>query len=263
MPLNKVPLVCVSLPDSGERRDRMRAVMAARATDLCKAGVEFSFHDAVKGRQLRGDVMALLSRAVSLSPQAQRALGPAEIGCLLSHLLVWSRMTDGDLADYPRVIVVEDDVDFAPDGSMEALALALREARGFSFLGGFPRYNSGKIFGYRDGAVFRMQGPRYLYTRTCAYLLDRAAAGRLLDRALRAPFVADNWEYLLERSDIPYYPVFTHPEDGPSLIESERGTGTHIKASRPTRIFRKFDRVRAQIRCLLSGHRIERLSSIG
>lgn len=263
MPPNKVPLVCVSLPDSGERRERMRAVIASRAAELRGAGVEFSFHDAVKGKQLPSDVMALLARVVSLSPQAPRALGPAEIGCLLSHLLVWVRMTDGDLAGHERVIVVEDDVDFAAGGAMDALGLALREAHGFAFLGGFPRYNAGKIIGHRDGAVFRMQGPRYLYTRTCAYFLDRDAASRLLERALRAPYVADNWEYLLERSDISYYPVFDHPEDGPSLIESERGVSTHIKAPRPTRIFRKFDRLRAQLRCLLSGRQAERLSSIG
>ncbi len=258
---SRVAIVCISLPGATTRRARMTQFARTHGDDLAALGADFFFQDAVDGRRLAGDVSALLRAAIRQSPQAVRQLGPAEIGCLLSHLLVLARFVDGDLAGYRQLVVVEDDVSLAGVDLVSMLGAALDEPGGFAFLGGFPAYNAGKIFGYRRGFAFRMTGPRYWYTRSCAYLVDQARAGRLLRRAIAAPFVADNWEYLLETSFVPYYPLFLHDDELPSSLESERCAVTPRDPAW-LRWRRRLERLRGRLACWLAGRRAARLSTM-
>ncbi len=115
MTMQLCPILIINLPSSTERR-------AAMAVQLARLGVEAQWIEAVDGRALeptRRSAHCRESFAAFHSP-----LTPAEVGCYLSHLKALERIAE---ADWPRAVVLEDDV-LLPADFVPRLNLLCREA---------------------------------------------------------------------------------------------------------------------------------------
>ena len=93
----------ISLPDAADRR-------AFVSAQLARAGLEFEFVDAVRGKDVRDDP-AFYDRGKALRIELRDLTG-GEIGCALSHQKVYSIMAERGLA---YALVMEDDAVVSPD----------------------------------------------------------------------------------------------------------------------------------------------------
>ncbi|MGL6336111.1 glycosyltransferase family 25 protein [Aeromonas jandaei] len=95
---NMIPVFVISLSRSAERRE-----MACK--QMKHLGIEFSFFDAIDGRNLtEGDVG--LVDMVEAKAFSGHELSPGEIGCALSHIKLYEMMVANGIE---RCVILEDD----------------------------------------------------------------------------------------------------------------------------------------------------------
>jgi glycosyl transferase, family 25 len=100
-----IPVFVISLKSSSDRR-------ASTQRQLEKAGINFSYADAVDGRTLSDeDIQNNPDFGIFKSGIYSRYLRKEEIGCTLSHLGVFRKMTDENI---PMACILEDDNDYSP-----------------------------------------------------------------------------------------------------------------------------------------------------
>lgn len=146
--------------------------MTGRMADL---GLEFSFIDAVNGRDIPED-----ERKPLLSSQRRRHLGTpfsdGALGCLMSHRAAWQRLQDGNI---DAALILEDDADLAP----EFLDVMPRVA---ALRGRFDLINLHHTSGRPLVDVARLSSThvlsitRYASIGAIGYVVSREAAARLL-----------------------------------------------------------------------------------
>lgn len=86
----------ISLKEAFDRRNRMQQMLLA-------AGIPFEFFDAIKGVNLTDDEL-IKHQIVSA-----KALTKPELGVMLSHILIWQKIVEGDIQ---KAVILEDDVHF-------------------------------------------------------------------------------------------------------------------------------------------------------
>lgn len=259
-----LPIVCVSLKSSVARRTILDENLAGFSNNFPNEGNMPVYFDAINGKELSPSIASLLKTWVSGSKQNERPLTLTEIGCMLSHLIVWSKFLTGEYGDTDHLIILEDDVS-PTEIFVEGMLQIAKSPPDFAFLSAFPGGNNKKITATQgDGVAISMFGPRYHYTRTCAYILSKHVARRFLSRQINSPYVADNWEYLLEANYQILYPIFKHPEAEKiqSSIELERSCINQPKAHRWIRLKRKFIVFKLKTYILFHKEKYKKLSDI-
>ena len=76
--------------------------------------IDFEFFDAIYGKKLLR-IFNFLNLSRQFAGLCDHELGPSELGCWLSHMIIWQRLAQGDYTAYDRIIIIEDDVIFKPN----------------------------------------------------------------------------------------------------------------------------------------------------
>ncbi|WP_462155375.1 glycosyltransferase family 25 protein [Pseudoalteromonas piscicida] len=210
--LSSIPVLILSLEESAGRRVKI-------SSQLEKAGIEFSFFDAINGGKL--SAKEYFSQGVV---GRKRALTPSELGCTLGHLGIYKKLTESDAG---FALVLEDDVDLIEekwnaykDHSLDKDCLYI--------LGGQEGMRRGRLL----KAVRKQNYAEYpsfmsaLFHRTCSYIVSKEIAFKILELSKSELFLADDWPFIAKNCGIKkvvYIPIFSHPIDvSDSYIEKER-----------------------------------------
>lgn len=220
----KVLFICVSLKQSTDRREKVLNEIQKLRECITDIEIDFEFFDGIYGKDLAPEYLSFINIAREQAGQCKRPLSAGEIGCMLSHLFLWQRISEQRYANYDRVVIIEDDVYLAAHHQHTAqLHSILNNPAEFIFLSGHSKKARTRILGYvsEDRTYFNMLGSRYQYTMTCAYSITPNEAGKLVRKMLAKTTVADDWKYLLsEKSEIPYYYFFEQGGENDSTIEA-------------------------------------------
>lgn len=220
----KVLFICISLKQSLERRKAIELEFIKLRQAVSDIEIELEFFNAIYGKDLTAETLALINIAREQAGQCKRPMSTGEIGCMLSHLFLWQRISEQRYAAYDRIVIIEDDVYLAAHHQHTAqLHSILNNPAEFIFLSGHSKKARTRILGYvsEDQTYFNMLGSRYQYTMTCAYSITLNEAGKLVRKMLAKTTVADDWKYLLsEQSEIPYYYFFEQGGENDSTIEA-------------------------------------------
>lgn len=203
----------ISLKDSHDRRKQMEEQLHGQ-------GLEFEFFDAVDARAGVPEQYEPLVDREAIKRQYFRDMTSGEIGCALSHALVYQTILERHLNE---AIILEDDMWLHQDFGSMVRSNALREAGKDIIL--FFSFNF-RAFKWIDRPFFK-QHRRYAYsilpTSAGAYYVTRKGAGQLHKAALPISYVAD-WPLL-----IPFrmrcagiYPHLAEPFGIDSLLEDGR-----------------------------------------
>ena len=170
----QLPIFVISLADAEQRRSRI--VEQMQALDL-----SFTFVDAVDGHRLTPEQEALVDREWWRRRRGDR-LRPAEIGCALSHALLYRRLVEERVE---QAIVLEDDARLTPMFAEFARGgFPLPEAVGVVVLhcyrNQFARHDGGRDIAHGH----RLYRPFGRLLGTCAYYVTRASASALYDAAV-------------------------------------------------------------------------------
>ena len=219
-----LPIFVISLSSSTSRQERCAAM-------LDKAGLEYSFWDAVDGRLLGADETAQVYDAKRNRTHFKRPLSGSEIGCYMSHLTLWAHIAG---LEAPGALILEDDALIDPTlpgflGALEgydidALYLKIDGVRGTPD----PDSAQGEIAGHR------LHLARKFAPRTTGYVLGRGAAKRLAayqDRFFR-PVDMDlkhYWEH-----QVPIYtvtPQLVREVETPSDLSTIEASRKNVKTT--------------------------------
>lgn len=207
----QIPVIVISLPDAAERR---RAV----TDQLDQLGLTYRVFNAVDGRRLSDEHRALVDPCWRQKRRGE-ALRPAEIGCALSHALVYRMALEEAFDD---CIVLEDDARLTP-------AFARLARRDIDLPAGVDLVS---LHYYRNqfvqrgrlvdlGNGFRVYRPFGRLLGTCAYYVTRRGAAELLKAGLpiwtQADWPLDPTRSLNGRGLEP--PVVIHDEAFPSQLQ--------------------------------------------
>lgn len=223
--MKKILILCVSLKDSETRRETIKSQIKHLEKNILDIQIDFDFFDAVYGKKLPAEYLAFIDLRRQFSGLCDHALGPSEIGCFLSHMILWQRHAQGSYVQYDRIIIIEDDVIFNFNQIHEKLISLIETNPPFAFLGGHSQPSRRRIRGYtsQDQLYFNMSGPKDLYTATFAYSLTREQAHLFVEKQIKHLTYIDDWKYLLqEQNTVPFYFCFEHDDEIPSSIASDR-----------------------------------------
>ena len=206
--MRKILILCVSLKESLDRQEKIQTQIANIKKKSKNIHLDFEFFDAIYGKSLRPEYLTFLNLSRKISGLCAHELGPGEIGCFLSHMILWQRHVNGVYKDYDRVIIIEDDVILNSVNFYEKLNSLIISNPPFAFLGGHTEPSRTRIRGYSstDGFYFNMTGPRDLYTSTYAYSLTPETAQEFIYKQIKCLSFIDNWKYLLSgKIEIPFF----------------------------------------------------------
>jgi len=185
--MKKILILCVSLENSRARREIIKNQVHSVQESLLDIQLDFDFFDAVYGKNLLPEYLSFIDLHREFSSLCDHSLGPNEIGCLLSHMILWKRHAQGDYAQYQRIIIIEDDVIFNLNNIQEKLHSLLATNPSFAFLGGHSEPSRRRIRGYTSDnqLYFNMSGPKDLYTATFAYSLTQEQADIFVKKQIK------------------------------------------------------------------------------
>jgi glycosyl transferase family 25 len=216
--------------------DRDFARLAHMRTQLDRLGLTFERFAALQGEALPARLRGYFSGCTSLSP--------GEIGCYASHLAIWRRIAEGDIA--APVLVLEDDVGL-PDNLpfvLSALAGALPARWDIVRLS-----NPTKRMTRTVAALGGYELVRYSHvpTSTGAYLINASGARKLLaSRGRRVPLDHDLrrvWAWNLGTFGIAPAPIKADVLGASSIDEITPGVRACPMRSIAIRRQRRFERI--------------------
>ncbi|MDP1540920.1 MAG: glycosyltransferase family 25 protein [Moraxellaceae bacterium] len=197
----QIPIFVVSLKESDQRRISV-------AAQLNKLEIPFEFVDAV-----RGSVLSPEQRRKLVAPENDilrvrgKALSDSEIGCALSHLVVYQTMQDSNI-EY--AIVLEDDVKVV--GDIQKVTQSLIQKKPSYVLLGYPKLTDFEVkhFEWLD-PIKKMGGMlgKYSYGKTTrtgelgtvGYLISKQAAKKILLMNSPVVTVSDDQPYFSQHID--------------------------------------------------------------
>lgn len=223
--MKKILILCVSLQGSNERQEKIKQQHQDLQSIIPDIKIDFEFFDAIYGKKLPQEYLTFLNLSRQFAGLCDHELGPSELGCWLSHMIIWQRLAQGDYQAYDRIIIIEDDVIFQTKHIQQKLHSLLETNPSFAFLGGHSEPSRRRIRGYtsQDQLYFNMSGPKDLYTATFAYSLTREQACIFIKKQVKRLTYIDDWKYLLQKHNtVPFYFCFEHDDEIPSSIASDR-----------------------------------------
>lgn len=197
-------------------------------------GVNFSFLDAIYGKDLGGKYLESLNSQSWINERYKRGLTYGEVGCALSHLQIYKKMLEQDI---PWAVVFEDDISvkypfydillkninkFNPDdiyilGAQEGLAC-----------NDYVIMSNKNTIELNEEIKFSktIDSERYVY-RTAAYLISKNVAKNIIDFTEQKFCLADDWSCFKKNNlfnDLYMSNFISHPIDlgQQSLLELER-----------------------------------------
>lgn len=244
--MKKILILCVSLADSETRRDNISQQIQALTHAVSDIQIDFQFFDAIYGKKLAPEYLTFLNISREFAGKCEHELGASELGCFLSHMIIWQRIAQGDYKNYDRVIIIEDDVLFNFEQINQKLHSFLDTNPAFVFLGGHSQPSRRRIRGYTslDHLYFNMTGPKDLYTATFAYSLTAEKAHEFVRKQIKSLTFIDDWKYLLAGSvSIPFYYCFEHDDEMQSSIADDRKNFM----KKPNRFKKNFRKIRNDV----------------
>lgn len=244
--MKKILILCVSLADSKTRRDNISQQIQALTHAVSDIQIDFQFFDAIYGKKLAPEYLTFLNISREFAGKCEHELGASELGCFLSHMIIWQRISQGDYKNYDRVIIIEDDVLFNFEQINQKLHSFLDTNPAFVFLGGHSQPSRRRIRGYTslDHLYFNMTGPKDLYTATFAYSLTAEKAYEFVRKQIKSLTFIDDWKYLLAGSvSIPFYYCFEHDDEMQSSIADDRKNFM----KKPNRFKKNFRKIRNDV----------------
>lgn len=241
--MKKILIICVSLKESVERRNRIKKQYETLKSNLYNIELDFEFFDAVYGKELAPEYLSFLNLSREFAGLCDHKLGPNELGCFLSHMIIWQRLAQGNYQSYNRIIIIEDDVIFKNNKINQKFNSLINTNPSFAFLGGHSEPSRRRIRGYTssDDLYFNMTGPKDLYTATYAYSLTPEAAKDFVHKQIRRLTYIDDWKYLLAGTIVtPFYYCFEHDDHIQSYIASDRKA--YMK--KPNRFKKNFNKIK-------------------
>ncbi|WP_313036407.1 glycosyltransferase family 25 protein [Acinetobacter sp.] len=244
--MKKILILCVSLKESKTRQDNISQQIQALTHAVSDIQIDFQFFDAIYGKNLAPEYLTFLNISREFAGKCEHELGASELGCFLSHMIIWQRIAQGDYKNYDRVIIIEDDVLFNFEQINQKLHSFLDTNPAFVFLGGHSQPSRRRIRGYTslDHLYFNMTGPKDLYTATFAYSLTAEKAHEFVRKQIKSLTFIDDWKYLLAGSvSIPFYYCFEHDDEMQSSIADDRKNFM----KKPNRFKKNFRKIRNDV----------------
>ncbi len=241
--MKKILILCVSLKGSNERQEKIQQQCKTLQSSLLNIQLDFEFFDAVYGKELAPEYLSFLNLSREFARLCDHELGPSELGCFLSHMIIWQRLAQGTYQNYNRVIIIEDDVIFQNKEMNQKLHSLINTNPSFAFLGGHSEPSRRRIRGYTssDHLYFNMTGPKDLYTATYAYSLTPKIAKDFVHKQVKRLTYIDDWKYLLAGTIVtPFYYCFEHDDNMQSHIASDRKA--YMK--KPNRFKKNFNKIK-------------------
>lgn len=244
--MKKILILCVSLKDSLDRQEKIKDQILSLKKHIQDIQIEFSFFDAIYGKKLQPEYLTFLNISREIANQCEHKLGPSELGCFLSHMILWQRLAQGDYNSFDRVIIIEDDVILNFNNLSQKLHSLLNTNHDFAFLGGHSKLSRRRIRGYisLDQCYFHMTGPKDLYTATYAYSLTPETAHNFIYKQIKRLTYIDDWKYLLADSiSTPFFYCFEHDDAQISHIANDRKNFM----KKPNRFKKNFNKIKNDI----------------
>ncbi|MEA1229018.1 glycosyltransferase family 25 protein [Acinetobacter sp. IRS14] len=241
--MKKILILCVSLQGSNKRQEKIKQQHQDLQSVISDIQIDFEFFDAIYGKKLPQEYLTFLNLSRQFAGLCDHELGPSELGCWLSHMIIWQRLAQGDYQTYDRVIIIEDDVIFQTKHIQQKLHSLLETNPSFAFLGGHSEPSRRRIRGYtsNDELYFNMTGPKDLYTATYAYSLTTETAKNFVSKQIHKLTYIDDWKYLLAGDvSTPFYYCFEHDDEMQSHIASDRKA--YMK--KPNRFKKNFNKMK-------------------
>lgn len=198
-------------------------------------GLEFSFIDAIYGKELSDDLLSSI-KVKSAGKIFNRGFLPSsgEVGCALSHLKAYQNILDNNLG---WACILEDDAIL--DERFKTFVTTFQDSKldtkTLYLLGGQNGYDKGTVKSIKNtmsigGQKFSktIKSEEFIY-RACCYLMNPDLAKELIQLSKNNFILADDWNYLVKNSIIDkiYLANFVdHPLDlSESHLEKERRSG--------------------------------------
>ncbi len=201
----------INLKESTDRRQYM-------INEMKKTNLEYEFFDAVNGRNIR-NIDEIYLREDSFK-KIRKILTYGEIGCAMSHLLIYKKMIDENIE---QALILEDDIIVSNDFKHVFNELLKIKKNNYVILLGqsdpqllkkiyrqtvAPKYSLVKIFDSGYG--------------TYGYIIDNAAARVIYSMNYPVLYEADRWNVFWKFIDIyvllPY--IINYDKDSVSMINS-------------------------------------------
>ncbi|MEX9848035.1 glycosyltransferase family 25 protein [Providencia rettgeri] len=231
--MNKIAIYVVSLANSNRRQ------LISEQFD--KIGIKFSFIDAVNGKDIVENEVDAINASEFVKKRYKRVLGRNEIGCSLSHQLIYKQIAYDDI-DY--AFIFEDDVTLSHELVPIIKFFTHLQSNVYNenlyILGGQQGLSSQDMIvldkkntiNISDSINFykTISSENYIF-RTCCYIISRNVALRLLTIHENSFYLADDWSLLYKEKSFEHIYLsdyIKHPVDlSTSTIQQER----HKKAT--------------------------------
>lgn len=206
----------INLDNARDRRESMES-------QVQNSGLIYEFIPAVDGRSIPVSLLSIIRQEHSYS------VTPGEIGCSLSHLMVYKALvsTDDDCA-----LVLEDDISLPDDISKfvnEIEKTIPKNSPCVYLLSHVNHYNGKSIFNLSNGhSVHRVYNAAFSH----AYIINKSAARILLNQLFPIWCVADQWQTFSEFGFIQLFGVI--PEYVSTNMEYESATTIGNRNDRKT-----------------------------
>ena len=199
------------------------------------ASCSFNFIKAVDGRLLDDEYIAQITSKNKTINSIGRDMSRGEIGCVMSHLHIYKKMVDQDIG---QAIILEDDIDINCDDFDEIINFLIKEnssdpqvrllTRTISYLS----KNTQQINDiYNIAHVVQALS-------TAGYVINKAAAKKMLDVNKKVWIVADDWIRYRMHTDVDVSCITPYViKENPSIanqssITSERNKKTKTRTIR-------------------------------
>lgn len=207
----KYEIYLISLKKDEKRREFLKS-------EFPKFYDKFKLIEAIDGREF--DALSYYKNIAPTFYKAGKILSPAEVGCALSHKLVYETFlkSNNDMA-----LIFEDDI-IGDDEMIEKVEsfLEILPKNSLMICGGQDSY-SAFAKNIKDELFLVNDLSKGCFTRACCYALDKIAAKKILDLQNDYLYVADDWTRLLADIKLYFCDIFSHPKDlSSSNIQSER-----------------------------------------
>ncbi|GHU75172.1 hypothetical protein FACS189461_0910 [Spirochaetia bacterium] len=190
--ISLIKIYVISLKKSVERQESIIKQFNA-------LGLEFEFFDAVNGKALTPEEIARYSDSNKAKKYLKRELTKGEIGCALSHFLIYKKIIDEHI---DHAIILEDDAQLTDDFPL--VIEALHKVKTHNYIIKLENPNSGResresvYTPWRQMRLtpgYKIVYPLSFISLATGYYIDNEAAQTLLHKSEKIFLAADDWEY--------------------------------------------------------------------
>ena len=175
----------INLKESADRRQYM-------IEEMKKTNLQYEFFDAVSGKDIK-NIEEVYDHEYAVT-KAGSPLNLGEIGCAMSHLLIYKKMIDENIE---RTLILEDDIIIS-----EKFDEIIKEILEFNLqnsvilLGQSSKKLKKKIYKTKLDPLYTLSKIFNSACGTYGYIIDNKAAERLYDFNYPVKYAADMWHIL-------------------------------------------------------------------